>query len=81
MEGNKDKEGVIFDLLVSSYGMSSVCNSDIDFDEAIYSNGFINAIERGLIPILDSVEESFKMKKECEYHHLMFNNECYIMYF
>ena len=80
MNGNIDVEGVIFDLLVDNYGMSEVCNSIISFDEAIYSDGFILAIENGKIPELGIVENCKKNTSK-EYHHVIYNDECYVMYF
>ena len=80
MQGNIDVEGVIFDLLVDNYGMNEVCNSIISFDEAIYSDGFISAIENGKVPEMEVVENCKKNMSK-EYHHVIYNNECYVMYF
>lgn len=80
MEGNKDVEGLVFDILVENYGQKSVYEMNIDLDEAIFSNGFINAIENGLIPTLE-VKPNFMAKGENEYHHFIINNECFVMYF
>jgi len=80
MNGNKDVEGEIFSLLCSEYGTGNVLNSEIDFDNAIYSDNFIFAIESGLIPVLE-LKPSFEAKKDAEYHHLIINDECFVMYF
>jgi len=80
MEGNKDVDGEIIDLLYNYYG-KTFFECDIDFDNAIYSNGFIHAIENNLIPEIDSMIPSFESKINKEYHHLIINNECYILYF
>lgn len=79
MDGNKTTE--VFDILSEHYGMNVVCNHKIDYEAAIFSNGFINAIEDGLIPILGSEHESFKQKQDKEYHHFILNDECYVVYF
>ena len=79
MSGNKDNEGVVFNVLMNAYGKGAIL-SDIDFDNAIYSNGFVSAIESGLIPELEIIP-SFMPKKDKEYHHVIINDECYIMYF
>lgn len=80
MRGNIDVDGCIFDLLVERYGMSEVCSSIISFDEAIYSDGFICAVESGKTPGLEVIED-FKKNTSREYHHVIYNDECYVMYF
>jgi hypothetical protein len=80
MRGNIDVDGCIFDLLVDNFGMSEVCSSIISFDEAIYSDGFICAIEEGKVPSLEVVENC-KKNNSREYHHVLYNDECYVMYF
>ena len=80
MQGNKDLEGVIIDALIENCGHESVLMSDFDFDEAIYSDGFINAIEKGLKPTMN-ITESFNAKGNEEYHHVIINDTCYVMYF
>jgi len=79
MQGNKDNEGIVLDVLLNAYGKAAIL-SDIDFDNAIYSNGFISAIENGLIPELNTIP-SYLPKKDKEYHHIIINDECFIMYF
>jgi len=83
MDGNIDLDGCIFSLLVDEYGMSEVCKNknEIDFDEAIYSNGFIHAIEEGMIPMLNEIAPSFESKIDGEYHHFIHKEECFVMYF
>lgn len=81
MQGNIDMEGVIYDLLINNYGYDAVMNTGICFDDCIYSDRFMSAIESGLIPVIDSIEKSFTAKKYGEYHHFIYNDECYIMYF
>ena len=81
MSGNIDLEGVIPDLLVNEFGANEVYTSGYSFDDAIYSDGFIYAVESGLIPDFHSIQESFLPKKDKEYHHVILNDECYIMYF
>lgn len=81
MRGNIDVDGCIFDILVDNFGMSAVCNSTISFDEAIYSDGFICAIEEGKVPTSLEVIENCKKNTSKEYHHVIYNDECYVMYF
>jgi hypothetical protein len=80
MQGNKTEE--VFDLLADYYGMAEVCNNEIDFCECIYSDGFIRAIEQdSLIPVLGSHQLNEERKTEQEYHHFIYNENCYIIYF
>lgn len=81
MNANVDVDGDIANLLIAEYGMIEVLNCGIDFDEAFYSDGFIYAIEEGKIPTLNSICESFLGKKHGEYHHLIHEDKCYVMYF
>lgn len=80
MQGNKTDE--IFDILSNEYGMGVVCSSKIDWCESIFSNGFILAVESGMIPILGTEKISdYKNRNGKEFHHFIFNDECYIIYF
>jgi len=81
MQGNLDVECEIFDIMVNEYGMSEVCNSGINFEDAIYSNRFIEAIENGSIPCLELVDNSEMIRGEKEYHHVIIDDVCYKMYF
>lgn len=83
MQGNKDIDGEVFDLLVDEYGMMEVIESNFDTDNAIYSNGFVKAIEEGKIPTLELHNtDSHRMFNELEeYHHVIINDECYNVYF
>ena len=81
MNGNIDVDGEIMDILTAEFGMAAVMESEIDFSDAIYSDGFVNAIESGLIPQIDTISKSFESKKEGEYHHVIYNDECYVIYF
>lgn len=81
MIGNLDVDGVIFDLLVDNFGMKEVCECGISFDDVIFSDGFINSINCGRLPVELKVYESFLPKKDNEYHHVIINNECFVMYF
>jgi len=81
MQGNKDIDCEIFDIMIDNYGHEKVLlENDINFEDAIYSNGFIHAIENGLIPTLELIS-SIESKRPQEYHHIIINDECYIMYF
>ena len=76
MEGNKTDE--VFDLLADHYGMREVCNGNIDWCEAIFSNGFILAIKNGMIPVLGSEKESVGPRYgENEFHHFIYEDICY----
>ena len=79
MDGHKTSE--VFDILVEKFGMIEVVHSPVDFEEAIYSAGFIHAIESGLTPVSLEVIPSHLSKRNAEYHHVIIDNECYVMYF
>lgn len=81
MNGNIDVDGEILDILTAEFGMAVIMECEIDFSDAIYSDGFIHAIESGLIPQIDTISKSFESKKEGEYHHVIYNDECYVIYF
>lgn len=83
MNGNIDVDGVIFDILVEEYGMSEVCFSDFDTDNAVYSDGFISAIKEGKVPTLELFPtDSHRFYNELEeYHHVIINEQCYNVYF
>lgn len=81
MDGNVDVEGIISDIIANENSWDAIVKSGFSFDEAIFSDGFIDAIDGGKIPLIDTIEESYKQKKEGEYHHFIFNDECYIIYF
>ena len=81
MNGNIDVDGEIMDILAAEYGMAAVMECEIDFSDAIYSDGFIHAIENDLTPQIDTIAKSFENKKEGEYHHVIYNDECYVIYF
>jgi len=83
MRGNLDIENVINDILIDAHGCSEVYSSDFDTDNAIYSNGFIDAIEEGKIPMLELHNtDSHRFYNELEeYHHVIINDECFNVYF
>lgn len=81
MNGNIDVDGVICDLLVNANGWDAVMSTGITFDDVIFSDGFVGALENGLTPVLSTIEKSFMQKKSNEYHHFIFEDECYVMYF
>ena len=81
MNGNIDVDGEILDILTSEFGMAVIMECEFGFDDAIYSDGFVHAIESGLIPQIDTISKSFESKKEGEYHHVIYNDECYVIYF
>ena len=74
MNGNIDVDGVIADIINNEF--SFVC-----WDHAIFSDGFISAIEDGLIPQINTIELSCKAKSYGEYHHFIYEDECYVVYF
>lgn len=81
MSGNVDLDGEILDILTEAHGYKEVVFSDFDTDNAIYSNGFIYAIEEGKTPELE-LHESHEMKQGIrEYHHVIINDVCYFVYF
>lgn len=83
MMGNIDLDGVILDILISEYGQKTVLFSDFDTDNAIYSNGFISAIESGKIPMLElhPTDSHRFYHEDNEYHHVIINDECFNVYF
>lgn len=82
MEGNIDDRGVVLDILAEKYGMSVACNSTIDWSSAIYSNGFVKALVDGKTPCIDDFSLNWKKKRrDKEFHHILFNDECYAVFF
>jgi hypothetical protein len=83
MDGNIDLDNVIFDILTEEHGKGKVFASDFDTDVAIYSNGFIDAIEDGKIPTLElhSTDSNRFHNDLTEYHHVIINDECFNVYF
>lgn len=84
MEGNIDIDGIIFDIVCDSIGMQAAMNIDFDFDNAIYSNGFISAINNGLIPNFSTIKMSNSTcnnQNDTEYHHVIVGDNCYVVYF
>lgn len=81
MNGNIDIEGVIVDSLINEFGCNDVFSNGLFNEDTIYSDGFINAFNNGLMPILGSEHESFMPKKEDEYHHFISNDKCFVTYF
>lgn len=79
MDANKTIE--VFDIMADYYGMSEVCNDEIDYCDALFSNGFIYAMENGLIPILGSQTTVGGARMYGESHHLIFDGECYLVDF
>ena len=80
MTGHQDVDGEIMDLLLNEYG-TQVYDLGISFDECIYSTRFIAAVESGLIPDINRIEPAHAAKKYGEYHHFIYNDECFTMYF
>lgn len=80
MSGNIDIDGEILNILIDAHGQKNVYLSDFDTDNAIYSDGFISAINSGLVPELE-LSKSFESKRNQEYHHVIINDECYFVYF
>ena len=79
MDANRTE--IVFDILVEKYGMDKVCFDEIDWLEALFSNGFMLAIKEGLTPELGSHKLSGESKYCGEYHHLISNEICYVIYF
>lgn len=83
MIGNIDLDGEIFHILINEYGQKKVLLSEFDTDDAIYSDGFISAIEAGKTPTLElHSTDSHRFHNELkEYHHAIINDKCYNVYF
>ena len=80
MEGYKTVE--VFDVLADHYGMGVICSHGFDYENAIFSNGFILAMESGMMPVLGTEEVSLPGRKNGnEFHHVILNDECYKVYF
>jgi len=84
MRANKDEETLVFDSLVEENGMSEVCNNKFCYEDALFSNGFVDAFEDGSLPILGSeIKAEDWDKRHCgkEYHYAILNDECYVIFF
>lgn len=83
MNGNIDVDGEILNILIAEYGQMEVLMSDFDADNAIYSDGFIDAIKDGKIPTLELLPtDSHRFYNDLEeYHHVIINDECFNVYF
>jgi hypothetical protein len=83
MEGNIDLDGIVYHIFIDTYGHAKFFASGFDTEAAIYSNGFIDAIEDGKIPTLDLLPtDSHRFYNELEeYHHVIINDECFNVYF
>ena len=78
---NGKKINNIIDILSEDYSMGEIFSCDIDFDEAVFSMGFVAALEEGRMPDLSRIYPSFAPVYDGEYHHLIYNDECYSVYF
>jgi|14BtaG_2_1085337.scaffolds.fasta_scaffold00903_11 hypothetical protein len=80
MNGNIDVDYVIMDIM-SDNGVDVL--NGWDYDNAIYSDGFIDAINDGKIPLekLYPTDSYRFSNKNTEYHHIIFGDECYNVYF
>jgi len=84
MEGNIDVDGSVFDVICDKIGIEKAMNIDFDFDNAIYSNGFISAINSGLVPDFSTIKKSnsnSNNQNDTEYHHVIVDDNCYVVYF
>ena len=81
MIGNIDLDSEIVSILLENYSREEVYASVFFDDDIIYSDRFIHAIEAGLVPRLDKIEEAFEGKLNEEYHHFVKDNKCYVVYF
>lgn len=79
MQGVKTQE--VFEILTSIFGMAEVCRHSADFEEAIYSAGFMRAIDNERMPSSLELIPSYRPKRDGEYHHVIVDGECYVMYF
>ena len=55
----KDLECFIDELLTNEYGYDAVMNCEIDFCDALYSSGFISAIDKGGIPRIEGIQSVY----------------------
>lgn len=73
----------IIDILEQhEYSMGEICHSPIDFEECIYSGGFVSALEKGLKPCINRVHENTDRKfSDKEWHHFETDGKLMCMYF
>jgi hypothetical protein len=84
MQGNIDVEGVLCNMFFEQLG-NAAYESDLNIDEAIISNGFLKALQENKIPDFTTIKESNTFHNansiNQEYHHIIINDICYIVYF
>lgn len=71
----------IVDILAENYSYGEIFSCEIDFNEAIFSSGFVHALELGLVPDLNKIEETGLRVRHGEYHHVIYEDKCYNVYF
>ena len=84
MIGNIDVDNTIYnDVLLQNYSYTELNDNGWMTDDIIYSDGFISAIERGLIPALKKFDtDSHRFYNELEeYHHAIIDGVCRNIYF
>ena len=79
MRANRTED--VFDFLAEHYSMAEICADEISYSEALFSNGFIHACENGKMPILGSHDDTSCIKGADEYHHLIYDDKCYVVFF
>jgi hypothetical protein len=75
------KTSDVFEALVEEHGMGLVCAHGVDYESALFSEGFMHAIDSGRLPILGTERANSDMKMDQEYHHMIVNGECLVAYF
>jgi len=71
----------VFEALVDEHGMGVVCSHSINYDEARFSEGFLYAVKKGMLPILGSEEPVPPSRPGAHYHHLIIDGEVWVAYF
>lgn len=76
MRGTKTQ--AVFDLLADVHGMGVACSAEVDYSEAIFSDGFLCAMNQDkMMPILGSEVPNTDHPGTEEWHHMIVDGECY----
>ena len=71
----------VFQALVDEHGMGVVCGHAIDYEAARFSEGFLAAVKRGLLPILGSEEPAPPSRPGAHFHHMIVDGDVWVAYF
>ena len=71
----------VFEALVEEHGIGVVCDHTIDYESARFSNAFMAAVSKGLLPILGTEEQGRPSQPGRHYHHMIIDGEVWVAYF